>query len=51
MSNQIPQEVREVLEKIQDLAASDFKQSENVDEIFHLADGVLTKYAETETTF
>ncbi|MBM9576259.1 hypothetical protein JWG45_03740 [Leptospira sp. 201903070] len=49
MSNQIPQDVREVLEKIQDLAASDCNHSENVDEIFHLTDGVLTKYAEAET--
>ncbi|WP_017863721.1 hypothetical protein [Leptospira santarosai] len=49
--SELPLEVREVLENIQDLAATDSNQSDNVDEIYHLTDQILTKYDEVETIF
>ncbi|WP_004472105.1 hypothetical protein [Leptospira santarosai] len=49
--SKLPLEVREVLVRIMDLAAYDSHVSENVDEIYHLADQILTKYDEVETIF
>ncbi|EMM77027.1 hypothetical protein QMM42_13020 [Leptospira santarosai] len=48
--SKLPLEVREVLKNIQDLAATDSNQSDNVDEIYHLTERVLAKYDEVETT-
>ncbi|MCH1910493.1 hypothetical protein L9Z41_16680 [Leptospira noguchii] len=48
--SELPLEVREVLENIQDLAATDSNQSENVDQIFYLADEILNKYSTATKT-
>ncbi|MCL8268299.1 hypothetical protein [Leptospira weilii] len=42
--SKLPLEVREVLENIQDLAATDSNQSDNVDQIFYLVEWILEKY-------
>ncbi|EMN54673.1 hypothetical protein [Leptospira interrogans] len=42
--NELPLKVREVLENIQDLAATDSNQSDNVDQIFYLVEWILDKY-------
>ncbi|WP_080635561.1 hypothetical protein [Leptospira weilii] len=38
--SKLPLEVREVLENIQDLAATDSNQSDNVDQIFYLVEWI-----------
>ncbi|EKO51267.1 hypothetical protein LEP1GSC127_2929 [Leptospira kirschneri str. 200801925] len=42
--NELPLKVRKVLETIQDLAATDSNQSDNVDQIFYLVEWILEKY-------